>query len=86
MSDWQQQVTEELKGIKDAVESLGRKTSGIFSWLVPWIAGWLFTLGACGTEETVAFLEQAGFWEKILAGIVTLGLWPAILGAGVFGQ
>lgn len=55
------------------------------SWIVPWTAGFLFTVGFI---DSISFLTVAGEGTgKILGGILALFLgWPIVLGAHLGGN
>jgi hypothetical protein len=54
-----------------------------FSWLIPWVAGFLFTLGYVGVDpllSTYAWYIQVEIW------IISYFIWPLTLGMKLAGH
>jgi len=54
-----------------------------FSWLVPWIFGWLFTYGYVGFSHDYAAWT---IWDKLLEALMSFFLYPIILGWKLSGR
>ena len=55
-----------------------------FSWFVPWIAGWLFTLGFYPLEQ--AIVETLRLHEFLLYLLFSYFIWPVLLGSALGGN
>ena len=58
------------------------KAESKVSWIIPWTAGFLFTVGYC-IEPLAEGLVDANFWDFIIAMAGTYVFWPLILGLEV---
>ena len=62
------------------MEDKNRKYKVEFSWIIPWLIGFLFTVGYVVIPEGLNFFEQCisilGYWF----------LWPIILGCACSGR
>jgi len=50
------------------------------NWTIPWMAGFLFTLGYSG------MMLNLSFWEQLITGIFVFIFWPIILGGILSGN
>lgn len=63
-------------------KSIVNKATVNISWGIPWLAGFLFTLGADAFPTPV---EALNFWGEIALVFVDFITWPFYLGIKVFG-
>ena len=67
---------------KEEVNIIKTKTID-FSWGIPWMAGFLFTLGYVGIPSS---FETLNLFEKIMAFIIAYLIWPLTLGMKLAGR